>query len=492
MSLTMPIQHTISGLYLITDDSEANLLLARCEQALRGGVRLLQYRDKKRPFAKQCEIAGRLKQLCQQHGALLIINDQIELARIFQADGLHLGQKDTALAEARAQLGPDCLIGVSTRTPEQALAAQQQGADYIGVGSVYPTATKQDAVHIGLNGLKAIRAAVELPIVAIGGISAAGLPAAIDAGADAAAVISAVMADPQPDCAARELSLLFRRRQPLPCGSVLTVAGSDSSGGAGIQADLKTISLLGSYGSSVITALTAQNTLGVRGIHAAPVDFVRQQLRCVLDDIGADVIKTGMLFSGEIIRAVAEEIASAATLNLVDPVMIAKGGASLLHRDAVDALLTALLPKTYLLTPNVPEAEALTGLSIRSAEQLEQAACALQQMGARHVLVKGGHLPGAPTDLLRIGSHSQLLTGPRIDSRHTHGTGCTTASALATLLSQGWSLEEAARHTKFFIEEAIRSAPQLGQGHGPINHFIAAQKLRDRLARFANREDIEE
>ena len=469
----------ISGLYLITDDSAPDLLYQRLAAALRGGVRIVQYRDKNRCGAEQQQIATKLRQLCHKHHALFIINDSVELAQHCRADGVHLGQNDGSIAAARAVLGQRAIIGVSTRTEEMARRAEQQGADYIGVGSVYPTETKHDAVHIGLSGLRTIRKAVKLPIVAIGGINTDGLADVIEAGADAAAVVSAVMADPQPMTAAHELALQFRRNLPLPHGRVLTIAGSDSSGGAGIQADIKTITLLGSYASSVVTALTAQNTLGVSAIHAPSAKFVQQQLRAVLSDIGTDVIKTGMLYSAEIIDTIADTLEDAGALCVIDPVMIAKGGSNLLQQSAIDVFVRRLLPKAYLLTPNVPEAEALTGLKITDLTTMEQVARQLQTMGARNVLLKGGHLAGDPIDLLLHGTQCHHFAGKRIDSMHTHGTGCTTASVIATLLAQGHPLLQAVQKGKQFITQAILTAPQLGRGHGPINHYTAALTIVD-------------
>jgi hydroxymethylpyrimidine kinase/phosphomethylpyrimidine kinase/thiamine-phosphate diphosphorylase len=291
---------------------------------------------------------------------------------------------------------------------------------------------------------------------------------------------------PRPNIAAQEMSLMFRRSPAMtsiqpPVGKVLTIAGSDSGGGAGIQADIKTVTLLGSYASSAITALTAQNTTGVQGIHPVPPAFVVQQAQSVLDDIGTDVVKTGMLFSAEIIRAVAGLLGQASSLNVVDPVMIAKGGANLLQPEAVTAFKEEILPLTYLLNPNIPEAEALTGVRIRDGEGMEEAAQALQNMGATHVLVKGGHLSGAPVDILRYGENSIPLERERIDTPNTHGTGCTTAAALSALLAQGYPLPTAARMTKQFIHAAITTAPELGHGHGPVNHYIAADILRRSL-----------
>lgn len=477
MTHTLDLKTTrraIRGVYLITDDREAQQLVSHVELALRGGVRIVQYRDKVRNSSEKLQLAITLRELCQRYQALFIINDSVELARTCGADGVHLGQKDGSIADARQILGNNAIIGVSTRSVDMATTAEKQGADYIGVGSVYPTGTKLDAVHIGLTGLTAIRAAVHLPIVAIGGINTTALAEVIAAGADAAAVVSAIMNDPQPSVAAKEMSLQFNITKRRPHGRVLTIAGSDSSGGAGIQADLKAISLLGCYGSSVITALTAQNTLGVSAIHAPPAEFVQQQLQAVLSDIGTDIIKTGMLYSAEIIETIADTLNDDTLLCVIDPVMIAKGGSNLLQQSAIDAFIQRLLSKAYLLTPNVPEAEALTGIAINELNSMEKAARQLQAMGARNVLLKGGHLKGDPIDLLLQGDTCYHFSGARIDTPHTHGTGCTTASVIATLLAQGTSLYCAVEQSKKFITHAIMTAPQLGQGHGPINHYSAS------------------
>lgn len=263
-----------------------------------------------------------------------------------------------------------------------------------------------------------------------------------------------------------------------PAVVALTIAGSDSGGGAGIQADLKTITLLGSYGMSAITALTAQNTTGVTGIHAAPPAFVAQQIEAVLSDIGADTVKTGMLFSAEIIHCVAAAVARYGVLAVVDPVMIAKGGASLLQTEAVAALRKELLPRAYLLTPNIPEAEALTGLTIGNEAQMVAAARKLQQMGAANVLLKGGHLDGDEAiDVLSDGTQLHRFAGPRIETRNTHGTGCTLSAAIATFLAQGVPLAEAVGRARKFLTAAIESATPLGSGHGPVNHWQGAKTV---------------
>ena len=256
---------------------------------------------------------------------------------------------------------------------------------------------------------------------------------------------------------------------------VLSIAGSDSSGGAGIQADLKTITALGAYGATVITALTAQNTLGVMGVVGVEPDFVAEQLRAVLDDLGADAIKTGMLFSAAVIRRVAAELELRATSIpiVVDPVMVAKGGARLLREDATRVLVERLLPMAALLTPNLPEAEVLTGISASSVDDLPRLADALLTLGASAVLVKGGHLPGdTVVNLLRTADGAEhRFEGPRIVTRSTHGTGCTLSSAIATGLAEGLTLESSVARARRYVERALQTAPGLGAGHGPLNHL---------------------
>ncbi len=465
----------INGLYFITPSGAAETILLAVYAALHGGARVVQYRDKERPREAQIELARQLGQLCKEVGATFLVNDDPQLARESFADGVHLGQQDMPVQEARRLLGPDQLIGISTRTVEQALKAAMQGVDYVAVGSIFPTASKADIELVGLDTLRRVRRAVQLPVVAIGGLNACNGGEAIDAGADALAVISAVAADPQPVLAARELALLFNRCKSAEQTRVLTIAGSDSGGGAGIQADLKTIALLGSYGMSAITVLTAQNTRGVHGVLPAPAEFVRKQIELVLADIGADTVKTGMLYDSDIVTVVADQLERFGLAAVIDPVMIAKSGAPLLREEAMAAMREQLLPQTFLLTPNLPEAEALTGLKIGTLEEMVAAARRLQEMGARHVLIKGGHRDGDATDLLLYGETVHPLPGERITTTSTHGTGCSYAAALATLLAQGEALPDAAQRAKRFIDAAIRNAVPLGGGHGPINHAAGAK-----------------
>lgn len=255
---------------------------------------------------------------------------------------------------------------------------------------------------------------------------------------------------------------------------VLIVAGSDSGGGAGIQADIKTVTMLGGYAATALTALTAQNTLGVFDVSSVEPSFVREQIRVVLDDIGADAVKTGMLFSSKIIKVVAAELESRATNVpiVVDPVMVAKGGASLLEEDARAMLVQRLFPLAALVTPNVPEAEALTGLRAKSADDLPRLAERLLEFGCAAVLVKGGHLEGdTVVDVLRtIDGLEQRFEGPRVPTRSSHGTGCTLASAIATGVGEGLTLVSSIERARHFVMRALQTAPGFGNGHGPLNH----------------------
>lgn len=256
-------------------------------------------------------------------------------------------------------------------------------------------------------------------------------------------------------------------------GRVLIIAGSDSGGGAGIQGDIKTVTALGGYAATAVTAITVQNTLGVFGVHAIPLDIVREQIRVVMEDIGADALKTGMLGTVETVEAVAEAIdAYAAGVPLVvDPVMIAKGGHPLLEARARGSVRSLMLPRAALVTPNAPEAEALAGETVADLDGQKRAAEKLLALGAKAALVKGGHVDGPVVrDVLATPGGFTVYESPRIETRATHGTGCTLASAIAAKLAQGEKLEDAVRLAREYLLEAIRRAPGFGAGHGPLDH----------------------
>lgn len=255
---------------------------------------------------------------------------------------------------------------------------------------------------------------------------------------------------------------------------VLTIAGSDSGGGSGVQADLKTILSLGGYGMSVVTALTAQNTIGVQGMIPVNSAFVAMQLDSVLTDIGADAIKIGMLVNSKIVDVVAQKIKQFKIEKVVvDPVLASKDGTALLDEEGRKALRQKLFPLTYLLTPNLPEAEILTGKKIATVAEMSKAAKALQKMGPKYVLVKGGHLEESPVDVLHDGSQHYEFSSQRVRTRHTHGTGCTLASAIATMLARGLPLMECIDQAKRYLYRALRFSLPIGGGIGPCNHFAS-------------------
>ena len=254
---------------------------------------------------------------------------------------------------------------------------------------------------------------------------------------------------------------------------VLIIAGSDSGGGAGIQADIKTCAAYGVYSATAITAVTAQNTVGVQEVHKLPAEMVAAQITSVMDDIGADVIKIGMLGSQEIIETVAKAVDDVDAFVVLDPVMVATSGDPLMDEGAIEALKTKLIPVCDLITPNIPEAELLTGLKIDDTDDMTKAGEALLAMGAYAALMKGGHLDSKMIfDVLVSEDGNNLMSGPRLHSRHTHGTGCTLASAVAAGMASGTPLDEAVLSARDFVYEAIRTAPGIGEGHGPLNHGL--------------------
>jgi len=255
--------------------------------------------------------------------------------------------------------------------------------------------------------------------------------------------------------------------------SVLIIAGSDSSAGAGIQADLKTCAALGVYGTTAITALTAQNTTGVFAVHETPPDFVAAQIDAVVTDIRPDAVKTGMLANAAIIEVVSAKIKEhALPFVVVDPVMVAKSGDRLLRADAIRALRQLLVPLADVVTPNIPEVEDLVGHPVRTDEEVREAAREIQSLGPRNVLVKGGHREGdTAIDVLFDSRSFHEFASPRIDTKSTHGTGCTLASAIAAFLARQETVPDAVQHAKEYLTEALRSAYPMGHGHGPVDHF---------------------
>ncbi len=252
----------------------------------------------------------------------------------------------------------------------------------------------------------------------------------------------------------------------------LTIAGADSGGGAGIEADIKTFQAFGVYSMAAITSVTAQNTLGVQGIYDLPAEFVGMQIDSVMEDMGADAAKTGMLSNSNIIKTVSERISRYKIKAVVDPVMVAKSGDLLLKEEARDALIHELLPLAFVVTPNLSEAEVITGLSLKSVDDMRRAAEAIRSLGAEYVLVKGGHLQGDAVDILYDGRDFSEYRSERIKTENTHGTGCTYSAAIASGIAKGKPLRVAISEAKSFVTEAIRNSLDIGKGKGPLNHFV--------------------
>ena len=462
-------------LYGVTDRSwlGARTLYEQVEAAIKGGTTIIQLREKKMPEEAFLQEARELKMLCNAYGIPLIINDNISVALAADADGVHIGQGDMELKQAREILGPDKIIGVSAHNVEEAILAEKNGADYLGAGAVFSTASKQDVTNLSMETLKEICASVSIPVVAIGGISEENIDQLKGTGISGTAVISALFAQPDVCQAAirlrEKLSYVVERDKKMR--TALTIAGSDSSGGAGIQADIKTMLANGVYAMSAITALTAQSTLGVSGIMEVSPEFLGQQMDCIFTDIRPDAVKIGMVSSGELISVIAEKLIQYQAENIVvDPVMVSTSGSRLISEEAVELLKKKLLPLAAVVTPNIPEAEVLFGNSIKTPEDMERAAERIGETYHCAVLLKGGHQLNDANDYLWQAGEGRWFVGKRINNPNTHGTGCTLSSAIASNLAKGYSLEVSVQNAKEYLSGALRAMLNLGAGSGPLDH----------------------
>lgn len=474
-------------LYAVTDRAwlDGRRLEDMVADAIAGGATFIQLREKHAPKERIIQLARALMPICRAAGVPFVIDDEVEIARQVGADGVHVGQSDTACAQARRVLGENAIIGVSAQTVEQALAAQAAGADYLGVGALIPTPTKPDAVDVTASELARICAAVDIPVVGIGGLNQETLDVLRGTGVAGAAVVSALFAAQDPYRAARILRMRLddvlahsatdKIAAPWSTPAVLSCAGSDSSGGAGIQADIKTIAAHGLFAETAITALTAQNTCGVSGVATCEPAFVQAQIDAVFQDIPPAAVKVGMVPSAAIVRAIAQSLASWGAQNVVvDPVMVATSGARLLDPDAQQALAQELLPLATVITPNMPEAQALLGRQVSTPQDQQLAAVELAHKLGCAVLVKGGHGSNDANDVLahpQKGYSPRWFNGTRIHTANTHGTGCTLSSAIACGLAQGLELEDAIASAKAYLTGALAAGLDLGQGSGPVDHM---------------------
>lgn len=469
-------------LYWVMDgsdlDSEAGR--ARVSDALQSGVGCVQLRDKHSDTPALIERTQTLLRLARPWRVWVIVNDRVDVALAAGADGVHLGQSDTPLAQARAALGPHAVIGLSLEHPDQlasANAASAEGlADYLAVSPVFDTPTKTNTAPAwGLEGLRQVRLATRAPLVAIGGIDALRLPAVWATGVDGVAVVRAISDAADTGAAATQLRSLMAEARPWRVARVLSIAGSDSGGGAGIQADLKTLAALGCHGMSAVTALTAQNSLGVQAIHAAPPAFLAQQIASVLSDIGADALKIGMLHDEATVDVVAQALQQHPLPAVLDPVMVATSGDALITPPTVRHLREKLFGACTVITPNLDELGLLVGRRIEALDDALVAARQLIDQGARAVLVKGGHLhtPRLTDTLVDASGIRWQRSAPRLISRNLHGTGCSLSSAIAAFLAQDLSLVDATDAAHHWVRCALLGGLdlRLGTGHGPLNHF---------------------
>ena len=484
------------SLYLVTDRTlaQGRDMSWIVREAVAGGVTMVQLREKECSTAKFVALARELKTVLQPLGIPLIINDRIDVALAVNADGVHIGQSDMPYDTARALLGKEKIIGLSVETIEEVMAANALDVDYIGISPVYATPTKTDTLTpFGLEGIEEVMRLSRHRCVAIGGMNRDTIGEVIARGIEGVAVVSAIVAADSPRAASAELMAIIRENRSVnsepyennfqfstfnfQLKKVLTIAGSDSGGGAGIQADIKSISANGCFATSVITAITAQNTLGVNAIERLSVDIIEKQIDAVLSDIGADCVKIGMLHSTEVVHCVARMLRKYEVTDIVlDPVMISTSGHKLLEDSAIEALKSELIPMVRVITPNIPEAEVLLGESISKQDELPDAARRLAEKYGVSVLLKAGHLiDDELIDILynRESGETIALRAHHIDTRNTHGTGCTLSSAFAAQLAKGLSLTEAARAAKHYINQAIVHGAryEIGHGHGPVSHF---------------------
>ena len=489
------------SLYLVTDRplSGGRDMAWIVREAAAGGVTMVQLREKECSTAEFIQLARELKAALAPLGIPLIINDRVDVALAVDADGVHIGQSDMPYATARKLLGKDKIIGLSVETMDEVIAANALDVDYIGISPVYATPTKTDTLTpFGLDGVDEVMRCSRHRCVAIGGMNRDTVGEVIAHGVEGVAVVSAIVAAPSPREAAAELAGIIRNNRhehsenfehsevsencqlsTVNCQlkRVLTIAGSDSGGGAGIQADIKSISANGCFATSAITAITAQNTLGVNAVEGLSIDILEGQIEAVLSDIGTDSVKIGMLHSAEVVRCVAWLLRKYGIKDVVlDPVMVSTSGHKLIEDSAIAVLKSDLMPLARVITPNIPEAEILLGEPIEKQGDLPGAARRLAQQYNVSVLLKAGHLvDDMLIDIFYNNETGEVieLSARRIDTPNTHGTGCTLSSAFAAQLAKGLPLTEAARAAKEYINNAIvhGAAYTIGHGHGPVCHF---------------------
>ena len=465
--------------YAITDRYWLNgaKLADQVEDVLKNGATFLQLREKSFTHEEMVAEAKEIKAIAAKYQVPFVINDDIYAAKEIDADGVHIGQDDLDLKETRKLLGEDKIIGVSAHNMKEAKKAYEDGADYLGVGAIFSTQTKNDAQDVSMKTLNEICQKVDIPVVAIGGINQVNVLEFMGIDIDGVAIVSSIFGSEDIQKASSLLKDKIQRIVSNKMPTCLTIAGSDSSGGAGIQADLKTMLANRVYAMSVIAALTAQNTTGVDAIYDVDASFVASQMDSVFTDIYPMAVKIGMVSQKEVILAISEKLKQYHARNIVvDPVMVATSGAKLISDEAIDTLKENLFPLATVLTPNIPEAEVLSGLKINNEKEMLEAAKYIGDHYHCAVLLKGGHQINDANDLLYKEEKYQWFKGKRINNNNTHGTGCTLSSAIASYLARGENLENAVKKAKDYISGALAAMLDLGQGQGPMDHGYVLDK----------------
>ncbi len=443
--------------------------LQAVRDALLGGITMLQIREKLLDERELIDLVNTVKPICKEFNVPLIVNDKVDVLKLTDVDGVHIGQEDVPISEIRESFS-DKIIGVTARSVEEALEAERGGADYVGVGAVFGSTTKDNIKPMTKKVLKEITEAVSIPVCAIGGVTSGNIRELMHTGIDGVAV-SADLFDT--DNVRKSAEAIVREVSNITIKKVLSIAGVDPSGGAGIDADLKTFTAHKKYGMTVITAITAQNTLSVDMVEEVSPECVKAQIKSVFEDIRPDSVKIGMVSNIEIIKTISEGLGKYHAENVVvDPVMVATSGAKLIDDDAVSALKKYLFPRATIITPNIPEAEILSGMSIKNQDDMIEAAEKIGDENGFAVLVKGGHLINDATDILYIDGKINVISEKRIETTNTHGTGCTLSSAIASNLADGYSLYDSVKLAKKYLAGALKNDIDLGSGSGPLNHVF--------------------
>lgn len=463
-------------LYAITDRSYLKniSLYDAVFEAIAGGASVIQLREKNITDEEFLKLALEIKPLCNKYHVPLIINDNLDVMLKSDADGIHIGQDDLDASYVRSVIGPDKILGVSAHNISEALKAQKDGANYIGVGAMFKTDTKKNACVVGIDTLKEIKKNVDISVVAIGGINKDNLSYFKDSFIDGFCFVSAIFNSNDIRESTKDLYkkiTLLKKEKYAP--RVLVIAGSDSSGGAGIQADIKTITSHMAYGETAICALTSQNTLGVYDILNVSEDFLASEIDACITDIYPDAVKIGMVSDKNLIKIIKEKIKEHRLKNIVlDPVMISTSGSRLLKIDAIDTLISELFPLSDVITPNILEASYLSNIDIKNENDMIKAALKLkEELNLASILVKGGHSVNDANDLLLTNNELKWFKGSRILNNNTHGTGCTLSSAIASNLAWGNTLEESIKKAKDYISKALKSNFNIGHSSGPIYHM---------------------